>query len=220
MKLTVFNGSPRMEKSSTKILLDHFLDGFSSVEGNSYEIFYLGQVKKGATFVKAFEESEMVLLGFPLYTDSMPGQVKAFIESLAQLCNRENNPAIVFFVQSGFPEAFQSRFVERYLEKLAKRLGSLYIGTMIKGGCNRIDEQPQWMMKPVYKLFSRLGAVLGKTGELDKQLLTKLAQPEKLSAFQRLFFWLLSKTPISTLWWDKCCRENNAFEKRFDTPYA
>ena len=48
----------------------------------------------------AFEKAECVLLGFPLYTDAMPGIVKAFIDRLEPFIGRKHNPPIGFLVQS------------------------------------------------------------------------------------------------------------------------
>ena len=70
-----------------------------------------------------FGAADAVLLGMPLYTDAMPGLVMAFIEALAPRVGAVN-PPLGFLVQSGFPEALHSRPLERYLEKLARRLGS------------------------------------------------------------------------------------------------
>ena len=77
MKLTVFNGSPRGTGSSTSVLLEHFLHGFITAGGNTYELVYLNRVKDRDRFVNSFQEAEYVLLAFPLYTDCMPGIVKA-----------------------------------------------------------------------------------------------------------------------------------------------
>ena len=132
MKLTVYNGSPRAKGSNTKVLLEHFINGFVTTEGNTYELVYLVRVKESDNFVKLFQEAEQVLLAFPLYWDAMPAIVKVFIESLEPLCGREGNPDIGFMVQGGFPEAIHSHYVERYLEKLAGRLGWRYKGPVIK----------------------------------------------------------------------------------------
>ena len=144
MRLTVFNGSPRYKKSTTAIMLDHFLEGFAEVEGTTYETAYLVPTKDTDKFTRMFGEAEKVLLAFPLYHDSMPAFVKAFIESLEPLCGRDNNPDIGFSVHSGFPEANHSRYVEHYLKKLSNRLGCKYIGTVIKGNMHRLDEQPSY----------------------------------------------------------------------------
>jgi len=47
MRLKVFNGSPRGEESTTTILLKHFLNGFITTDGNTYEMDYLNRVKVG-----------------------------------------------------------------------------------------------------------------------------------------------------------------------------
>jgi NAD(P)H-dependent FMN reductase len=219
MRLAVFNGSPRGKESTTTILLEHFLEGFMATEGNTYELAYLNRVRDGETFLHTFQDSEHVLLAFPLYHDSMPAIVKSFIESLEPLRGRAGNPSIGFLVQSGFPEALQSRGVEQYLKKLAHRLGCIYLGTIVKGNANRIIEQPGMATKKVFKSFFELGRVYGETGEYDEQIVRKLAQPERLSAFWQGFVRLLSWTRVANRGWDRQLKKNNAFARRFAKPY-
>jgi len=216
MKLTVFNGSPRGRRSNTKILLEHFINGFMTTDGNTYELAYLIRVKDRDNFIKLFREAEQVLLAFPLYVDAMPAIVKTFIESLEPLCGREGNPDIGFIVQSGSPEAIHSRYVERYLEKLARRLGCRYKGTVIKGGVEGIRATPVWMNKKLFKSFYKLGKSFGETGKFDEQIVLNLAQPERYSKFALWSFRLSGKI----FYWDKMLKKNNAFEKRFAKPYA
>jgi NAD(P)H-dependent FMN reductase len=220
MRLAVFNGSPRGQASTTKILLDHFLEGFAATGGNTHETAYLNHVKDGDRFVESFRDAEHVLLAFPLYHDSVPAIVKTFIESLEPLCGRAGNPSIGFLVQSGFPEAVQSRAVERYLEKLARRLGCRYVGTLIKGNANRIEEQPGMMKKKVFTSFRELGRGFGETGEFDEQLVRKMAQPEKLPAVIRWVFRLMMLTPLANLGWNRQLKKNNAFAQRYARPYS
>ncbi len=220
MRLTVFNGSPRGEKSTTKLLMEQFLNGFMGTDSNSHDVFYLNKVNDSDKFVEAFKEAENIIVAFPLYHDSMPAMVKSFIESLEPFCGREGNANIGFMVQSGFPEAVHSRYVEKYLEKLAKRLGCRYLGTMIKGNSNRIDEQPKKMSKKVYESFYELGSIFGQTGQLDERMVAKLASPEKFTGIPRLMFRLVLKTPFAYMNWDRQLKANNAYEKRFAKPYT
>jgi len=221
MKLTVFNGSPRGKGSSTKILLEHFLNGFMTTGGNTHELAYLIRVKDSDNFIKLFQEAEQVLLAFPLYTDAMPAIVKTFIESLEPLCGRQGNPDIGFIVQGGFPEAIHSRYVERYLEKLASRLGCRYIGTIIKGHCEGVWRSPPKKNKKLFQAFYQLGQIYGETGRFDEQLIHKLAKPER---FPKLIIPLLNllliKIGLANSYWNPMLKENNAFEKRFAKPYA
>lgn len=216
MKLTVFNGSPRGKGSNTKVLLEHFINGFMTTDENAYELAYLNRVKDRDNFMKLFQEAEQVLLAFPLYNYAMPAMVKTFIESLEPFCGREGNPDIGFVVQSGLPEAIHSCDLERYLEKLAERLGCRYKGTVIKGGVEGIQGQPSLMTRKLFKSFYELGKTFGKTGEFNKQIVLKLAQPERLTKFQ---FWVF-KFLGHNLYWNPMLKKNNAFEKRFAKPYA
>ena len=42
------------------------------------------------------------------------------------------------------------KLVRDYFKELSKRLKSDYLGTVIKGNANRLDEQPQWMILLIY----------------------------------------------------------------------
>jgi len=216
MKLTVFNGSPRGKNSNTGILLEHFLKGFMTTEGNTYESAYLVCVKESADFLKLFQEAEQVLLAFPLYTDAMPAIVKTFIESLEPLCGGKGNPDIGFIVQGGLPEATHSRYVERYLDKLSARLGCKYKGTVTRGGVEGVQGQPSLMTRKLFKSFYELGKAFGQTGEFDEQMIRNLAQPERLSRFR---FWIF-RLAGHHLYWNPMLKKNKAFEKRFAKPYT
>lgn len=225
MRLTVFNCSPRGKTSNTRILLEHFSDGFTTTNGNSCEIAYLNPSKSDDELVRIFQKAEHVLLAFPLYTDAMPGRVKAFIESLEHLCGAPNNPKLAFLLQSGLPEAHHSRYLERYLEKLAQRLGCVYTGTIVKGGIEGIQKKPSLMNRKTLQSFRELGINFGKTGMFDERLMARLANPEKLSVLQPVlsslwWFMVKEKSGLNGLYWNIQLKKNGSFEKRFARPYT
>ncbi len=219
MKLTVFNGSPRGRTGNTKLYLERFIEGFEETAGNSHELAYLNRVKNQDAFVEMFTGAEAVLLAFPLYTDAMPGMVKTFIESLAPLAGRQGNPPIGFVIQCGFPEAVHLRALERYLEKLAARLGCRYLGTIVKGGGEGAREYPSGFRKSL-GTFRKLGVVYGQTGVLDPKLMRIVAGTEKFAWPLVLLFKLLLKTKPLRAGWDNQLKANGAFERRFARPYA
>jgi NAD(P)H-dependent FMN reductase len=228
MKLTLFNGSPRGKGSNTKILLEHFSKGFTETSRvnekgetvpNKIEIAYLVKIDNMEEHIELFREAERVIIAFPLYTDAMPGIVKHFIEHLEPLCGMKNNPDIGFIVQSGFPEPVHSRYVEKYLEKLARRLNCKYLGTIIKGGAEGIQSQPPGMTKKLFDAFYRLGLHFGKTGEFDREIVRSLAPRERLSGAMRFGFTLLNKLGLVNFYWNKQLKQNNAYDKRFTQPY-
>jgi NAD(P)H-dependent FMN reductase len=219
MKLTIFNGSPRGVHSNSSILIDHFTKGFLQVEGNSSELHYLIQVNKLKQSVEAFIHAEIALFVFPLYTDIMPAVVKTFIEALEPYCAREGNPPVGFIIHSGFPEALQLRTLERYLEKLSRRLGCKYLGTVIKGGTEGIRFSTPDRVQPLFTLFQDLGKNFGQSGQFDQYIVKRLAQPERIPRWVSIIYNALSFLPALNKGWDDQLKRNNAYERRNARPY-
>jgi hypothetical protein len=159
-------------------------------------------------------------MGFPLYTDAMPGMVKLFIESLEPLRVRENNPPIGFLVQSGFPEALHSRFIERYLEKLAARLNAPYLGTIVKGGGEGVRIMPEERNADLFKALQGLGRGFSRDGKLDPDLLSDVAGVERYHPLLGPVFKVFLRTSTASWHWDTQLKQNGAYEERFAQPYA
>jgi len=219
-RLTLFNGSPRGQRGNTPIFLGEFAKGF----GGLTETYHLIRAKQTDEHVRAFTEAECVWLGFPLYTDSMPGVVKHFIDALEPLAGplmgRENNPPIGFLIQSGFPEGLHSRYVERYLEKLAARLGSPYLGTIVKGNGEGVRLSPPEANRLLFENLQSLGAGLAREGTLDPVTLSHIAIPERFPAFLNPLFQIITRLPFSHAYFDNMLKQNGAYDRRFDRPFV
>lgn len=219
MPFCVINGSPRGKSGNTQILLEKVLAGYADASQKEAQWFHLNTEKGRAVAAEAFSGADLVLLGFPLYTDAMPGIVKAFIESLASFVGQEGNPKMAFLVQSGFPEAHHSRFVERYLEKLARRLNAAYAGTIIKGGCEGVRLMPEKMNRKLFDRLHEMGADLASQGRFDTGKLKQLARPERYPRILAPVFKLLLKLPIAQSYWNSQLKQNGAYEERFAKPF-
>ncbi len=170
--------------------------------------------------VQAFTQAECVLLGFPLYTDAMPGVVKHFIETLEPLVGRRNNPSIGFVVQSGFPEGLHSHYVERYLEKLAERLGSPYLGTVVKGNGEGVRGMPPEANQSLFAALQALGTGLAREGLFDPTVLARIAQPECFPAITGPFFQVFLRLPAGHSYFDGMLKKNGSYERRFARPFS
>lgn len=219
-KLTIFNGSPRGRKGNTPIMLKQFGSGFASVPGHTYEIHNLNRLKDIEKHIRFYAAAECVWLGFPLYTDAMPGMVKNFIETLGSLRGRGNNPPIGFLVQSGFPEALHSRYVERYLQKLAARLSAPYLGTIVKGGGEGVRMMPDDKNAPLFEALHGLGSSFAITGQLDPDLLPVVAGVERYAAILGPVFKIFLRTRMASGYWDSQLKSNGIYEQRFAQPYV
>ncbi|MGQ9648263.1 MAG: NAD(P)H-dependent oxidoreductase [Thermodesulfobacteriota bacterium] len=219
MKLTVFNGSPKGKKGNTQTLLDHFLSGFLSGSNNTCETFYLNEINGHEVNAINFSRAEHILMAMPLYHDSMPAVVKAFIEMLPSPSSRDVQGDIFFIIQSGFPEANHSRYLERYFKKLATRISRRYLGTIIKGGCNDISHRSDWMAKKIFKSLYGLGKFYGNGGSLDQKILHQWAEPETLKGVTLLFLKTGIKLGFMQSQFDRMLKKNRAYERRFDKPF-
>lgn len=222
MRLVLYNGSPRGRISNTAILLDHFIRGFKASEENSFELMYLNQVKSHQDFAEKFRNAQAAIIAFPLYGDSMPTIVKDFIETLGTKIDSGKTPmlpALGFIIQSGFPEAIHSRYIEKYCEKLALRLGTRYIGTVIRGGVEGIQIKPLFLNRRLFIAFSSLGRHFGVTKEFHPIITRKLAGRDKMSALGRFMFHILKMTGLADMYWKMNLKKHGAYNRRFDQPY-
>jgi len=219
MRLAVLNGSPRGAQSNTDLLLSAFLAGFEEREGHEHVLFHLVSRFERVRALEAFSRADAVLVAFPLYVDSMPAPVAEFVEALAPRCGEAKNPGLLFLVQSGFPEACHSRPVERWAEKLARRLGSPYLGTIVKGGVEGMRGRPPWMSRPLLEGLGTLGRGFAEKGTLDRQLVARLAGQERLGPIGRLLFGAVF-TPLIHSFWDAELRKSGALAHRDARPYA
>jgi multimeric flavodoxin WrbA len=214
--LTLFNGSPRGARGNTSIMLREFARGF----GGESEMHNLIRLNQTGRFVQAFAEAECAWIGLPLYTDSMPGSVKRFIEALEPLAGRKGNPPLGFLVQSGFPEGLHSRYVERYLERLAARLGSPYLGAIVRGNGEGTRHMPPEATRSLFADLQALGAGLAREGRLDSEVLARLAVPERFPAVLAPVGHVFLRLPVAHAYFDGMLRKNGAYERRFARPFT
>jgi len=216
MNLLLINGSPRGQQSNTKILFGNFVEGVKSVNILvKIELSYLNHPKNIDEVIEKFSKADYVIIGFPLYADAMPGIVMHCIEHIPE----SKQKMVGFLVQSGFQEAIHSIYIERYLEKLSKRMDWNYMGTIIKGGVEGIQIMPNWMTSKLFKQFYMLGVHFGKFQQFDTDIIKRLRTPLKMSKSRLRIAKLMSKTGMMNFYWNKKLKEHNAFENRFDAPY-
>jgi hypothetical protein len=210
-KILLLNGSPRAEHGTTQALLNAFGEGFTSVGGNTAELHQLARLKHAETLARLIANSECVWLGTPLYVDAMPGTVKAFIETLEPLRRRKGNPPVGFFIQSGFPEGLHSRYLEAYFEKLAARLGSVYLGTIVRGAAP--------FMEKASRTLQELGRGFALQGRLDPALLRSAVGLERFPPLPNSVYRILIRVLNANGYFDSQLKQNGAYKRRSDKPY-
>jgi hypothetical protein len=205
-------------------MLSRVAEGWVRAGGQAPEVLHLAQRAGFDRAVEAFSSAGAVLLGMPLYTDSMPAVVMAYIEALAPrvaVAHADGaNPALGFLVQSGFPEALHSRPLERYLQKLALRLGSPYAGTIVRGGGESLQAMPDEANRRLWARLRVLGEQLARDRRFGEAELKAVAGREHFSPCQAALVKLIFKLPVVQFYWNGQLKKNGAWERRFVAPYG
>ena len=220
--LVLLNGSPRGERSNSMKMLARVAEGWQHGGGQKPEVLHLAHRTGFDRAVQAFAEADTLILGMPLYTDSMPALVKSYIEALQPrtAATEGANPALGFLVQSGFPEACHSRPLERYLQKLARRLGSRYVGTIVRGGGESLQMMPDRANEKLWARLRTLGEQLAREGRFSTEELRAVAGVERMSVLTLALARLAVHLPIANFYWNGMLKKNGAWQRRFAAPYA
>jgi len=219
MRLVIFNGSPRGKAGNSEFLGQWLSSGATQHPDVEVEMTYLVKVMEHDTYVQKLAKADTAVIAFPLYTDCMPGIVMAFFEKLEPLRHKLSHLKLGFVVHSGFPEACQSRAVEKYLVWLAKELGAQYSGTVIMGSSEGIRLSSPKELEGKKGLFISLGESLVTGGRFDEKLVKKAAGMERLSGAMLPLFKALSNLSFFQSLWIEQLKKNNAYHRRNDRPY-
>lgn len=220
MKRLALNGSPRGVNSNSRRILSWIFEGMREAGAEEPPVLDLAHVKDLEGQRKAFLEADEVLLVFPLYTDSVPGIVKGFTDSLAGA-----DPSLLsgkrfgFVVHSGFPESLHSEPVTRYLTRLCSRMGMTLLGSAIKGTSEGFRMMPDTMTKKTRTRFAAIGGSLVREGKLDAEAVRLLARPRRLPLLVRMLFVPLSITNLHNFYWTMMLKKHGGWDRRFDRPY-
>jgi hypothetical protein len=201
-------------------MLTRVADGWTAAGGGTVETLHLARKADFERAVAAYSESDVVMLGMPLYTDAMPALVKSWIERLEPRVGVSGNPRIGFLVQSGFMEALHSRPLERYLAKLAKRLGGGYAGTIVRGEGEALQAMPDEASRKLWARLQLLGGQLATAGRFEAETLKQIAGLERMSPVVAALAGVAVKLPVAQFYWNGQLKENGAWDRRFAAPYA
>ena len=216
MKLVIVNGSPRGRKSNSDKIIEWPISEMKGSPDFQYEKLYAVDIKERAEQMNALKSADYILVIFPLYTDSMPGITKEFFEHMERNKELLSGKPIAFIIHSGFPEAIQSRSVERYTEYFSKLLSMRYMGSIVMAGSESLTAAPESMFRKKVEAFKSIGRSIAEVKEFKVADKIIISGPETLPKYQLFILKFLNP---SNFYWNGILKKNNAFEKRLDKPY-
>lgn len=200
MKLTVFNGSPRGEKSNSARMIPWVTD--IKLEN----ICHLNKLSQHGSYLDMARSSSIFLFIFPLYVDSMPGITKVFFEIMEKNKALFSGKPVYFIIHSGFPEMIQSKTLSKYTKYFSTKIMKMdYMGTVIIGGSEAMQMAPDGAFR---KLQSALGIVresIENNQEIPEDLNIRINKRDRLTLIQRFLFTI---NPLKDFYWHYRARKN------------
>ncbi len=221
MKRLLLNGSPRGKDGNSRRILTWIAQGLEQTGVTGLPIVDLAPDPTRAASVQAFLDADEVVFAFPLYTDSMPGIVKGFLETVALTDKaRLQGKRVAFIIQSGFPEGIHTEALGCYLARLCERVRFTYLGTLRKGGVEGIRMMPARSVAKIQARFVKAGQELGARGSFSPELIRAMAEPRTLGWKDRVLIRLLGGMGLLNFYWNRMLKKHGAYERRFDAPYS
>ncbi len=213
-------GSPKGPKSTSESLGSYFLKGLND-KGYDAEKFYIYPSVKSdkgqEDLLSAVDRSDILILVFPLYVDSLPSLVIQAMELIAEHRRKVTNPKRQKFVaitNCGFPEAHQTDTALDICHRFAAETGMEWLGGLGLGMGGAIDRKPLdklgFMTRNVRRSLDLTAAALAR-GERVPQDAVDLMSKRLMPAW--LYVW------IGNMGWKRHARKNKVLEKIEDRPY-
>jgi NAD(P)H-dependent FMN reductase len=220
VKRLLLNGSPRGKDANSRRILAWIAQGLEQAGIASAAVVDLAPDPTCAAHVQTFLDADEVVFAFPLYTDSMPGLVKAFLEAIALADGTHlQGKRVAFVIQSGFPEGIHTEILGAYLARVCERLGFVHLGTLRKGGMEGIRAMPPQQVAKIQSRFVKAGRELGEGGRFSPELIRTMAEPRTFGRKANGIIRLLGAIGLGNDYWNYMLKEHGAYERRFDAPY-
>jgi multimeric flavodoxin WrbA len=130
-------GSPRLEKSTSSSLGSYLFEQLKQ-QGVETETIYLYKAintpERMEALRQAIVRSDLVVLAFPLYVDTLPAPVISVLEDVAALGKAKTTPTrFAAIVNCGFPEASQNAGAIAVCAEFAREAGFDWMGGLSLG---------------------------------------------------------------------------------------
>ena len=153
-------GSPRKENSTSNAIGEYLLEQFNKSDFNTQKKFlYYTKQEKTIGILDAIEWSDLIILSFPLYVDSLPAYVVKNLEIIKAKYNCGHGKYFFAISNCGFPESYQNRTALDICQQFSKEMnwewrGSLAVGMGAAINGNKLDKKKN-MVKNIVKELDR-----------------------------------------------------------------
>ena len=146
MNALILTGSPKGRKSASFTLASKLAEGLreNDVSVSNELVHACLRTEEGTRrLLDAVDGSNLVVLAFPLYVDSLPAPLTQLLEFVAERRTRVASPGmprLAAIVQCGFPESHQCDTAVGICRLFAERTGMRWAGALAMGMGGSIGE--------------------------------------------------------------------------------
>jgi multimeric flavodoxin WrbA len=192
MKIKIINGSQKVGKSNTGIILDQLNDLIK--EKHEVKNYNSGINNFTNEMLKDIIFGDVIVLAFPLFADSIPSQTLKMLIELEKIVKQEetNNLVIYTIVNNGFYEGKQNHVAFEIMKNWCEHTGIKFGGGIGQGAGEMIGETQDI---PITKgPFNNLGRALQKM--IEKIELKEPFGIAYLSPYFPRFLWKFTATRV------------------------
>jgi hypothetical protein len=219
-KALLLTGSPKLTRSTSESLGAYLLDNMQKRGVDMEKIVITHALRTGngiEGLLKALDRSELIILAFPIYVDSMPYPVIKALEIAAHHLQKTGMPEkkrLVAICNCGFPEAKHTDTALAICRQFARETGLEWAGGLGLGGGEAIDgrhlDERGGMVKNVKQALDLAAAALC-LGDPVPEEAARLMSKRLIPVWLYLLF--------GGFGWKRRARKNGVLDKMNDQPY-
>ncbi len=131
-QVLLINGSPKNKNSTSLMLGQYILRKLSKKNFKTDTIHLLSMLNNNLDEIfEKISESDLLILSFPLYVDSLPSHVMKFFEVMSK--NNLKHQKIMAIGNCGFPESFHIKTALKICKNFAEKKNLHWIGGLAIG---------------------------------------------------------------------------------------
>jgi len=210
-------GSPKAPgKSVSEALGSYVIEKMEARGWSSESIFIRASLQSDegrAALLEGVKASDLIILSFPLYVDSLPAPVIRAMELISALCCKKN-ARLAVIANSGFPEAQHNKVAISICQRFAHASGLEWVGGLALGmggalSAKRLEEQGGMVGKIIKALDLTIEALVNGESVPDEAI--------RLMAKPLIPGWMY--TTIGNFGWRREAKRHGVRKKLGDRPY-
>lgn len=217
-KALLLIGSPKIKNSTSESLGNYLLEGLDK-KGYVCEKLHILTSLKNSTeeLLNKVNDTDILILSFPLYVDSLPSPVIRTLELIANHRRGrrvDKNQSFISIVNCGFPEAFHNDTVLKICKTFAEKNSFQWLGGLATGCGGAINgkaiEKLGGMTRNIVKALDTTVEAIANDRNIPSEAVTMMSSnlmPSWLYAF------------MGNLGWKSQAKQYNTAKKLYEKPY-